>query len=71
MQKLVWAGIYTRIQVWSEDIYLRTYINGFYSLTQEASLTEIDYLRRQIFRIKGNDTVSPIPLYDVDLSSSA
>lgn len=33
----------------------------FYSLTQEASLKEVDNLRKQIYRIKGGDTVSRPP----------
>ncbi|EKM78569.1 hypothetical protein AGABI1DRAFT_114195 [Agaricus bisporus var. burnettii JB137-S8] len=31
-----------------------------FSLTQETSLKEVDYLRKQIFRIKGNDSRVPI-----------
>lgn len=31
-----------------------------YSLTQEASLREVDNLRQQIYRIKGGDTASTV-----------
>ena len=31
------------------------------SLTQEASLQEVDNLRKQILRIKGGDTVRYVP----------
>lgn len=43
------------------EVYIKSG-RGFilvFSLTQETSLKEIDYLRKQIFRIKGNDTVRP------------
>jgi hypothetical protein len=34
------------------------------SLTQEASLKEVDNLRKQIYRIKGKDTVSLLESID-------
>ncbi|KXN84558.1 Ras-related protein Rap-1 [Leucoagaricus sp. SymC.cos] len=44
------------------EVYIKSGL-GFilvFSLTQETSLKEVDYLRKQIFRIKGNDATVPI-----------
>ncbi|KAF5345664.1 hypothetical protein D9756_003199 [Leucocoprinus leucothites] len=44
------------------EVYIKSG-RGFilvFSLTQETSLKEVDYLRKQIFRIKGNDATVPI-----------
>jgi hypothetical protein len=35
------------------------------SLTQEASLREVDNLRQQIYRIKGGSTVSALVLFTI------
>ena len=52
-----------------ERIFCEEYSPAVHSsLIQEATLIEVDNLRQQIYRIKGENTVSPVPCLRANLA---